>query len=208
MKRILVLIDGLNLWHAINAQHRGLANIDLTALVTRLVNRNSETLVSTLYFSALANHLDGPEIRSQTQYFNQLQTSNIRVQLGRFQRGARACSYCGRSSLTHHEKETDVAIATALVAGAYENTYDKVLLFSADTDLIPAVRLVKTKFGDKEIKLVSTVAYLRPVHATLGRLCDGQIRLTQELLAPHLPLIEGRAASPHEAEISRPNPCA
>lgn len=189
MKRILVLIDGLNLWHALNAQHRGLANVDLTALVSRLVNRNSEVLVGILYFSALANHLDGPDIQAQAAYFNQLQTNNIRVQLGRFQRGARICSYCGRSSVTHQEKETDVAIATALVAGAYENSYDKVLLFSADTDLIPAVRLVKTKFADKEIKLVSTVSYLRPVHVTLGRLCDGQIRLTRELLAPHLPLI-------------------
>jgi uncharacterized LabA/DUF88 family protein len=67
-----------------------------------------------------------------------------------------------------------------------QDEYDKVLLFSADKDLIPAIRIVKERFPEKQVKFVSTIAYLRPIHATMGRIADGQIRLTPELVGAHL----------------------
>lgn len=43
------------------------------------------------------------------------------------------------------EKGVDVHMAVDLVAGAYENLYDTALLVSSDTDLLPAVRKVRSK---------------------------------------------------------------
>ena len=44
---------------------------------------------------------------------------------------------------THEEKETDVRIATQIVADAYEKNCDIAIIVSADSDMIPAVELAK-----------------------------------------------------------------
>ncbi len=43
------------------------------------------------------------------------------------------------------EKGVDVQIAIDLVIGAVENNYDTAIIVSSDTDLIPAIRYVKTR---------------------------------------------------------------
>jgi len=50
------------------------------------------------------------------------------------------------------EKGVDVLIAVDMLTGAYENSYNKVILISSDTDLLPAILKVK-KLG-KEIEYV------------------------------------------------------
>ena len=42
----------------------------------------------------------------------------------------------------YHEKGVDVGLAVDLLVGAYENNYDKALVVSSDTDLVPAKRKV------------------------------------------------------------------
>ncbi len=44
-----------------------------------------------------------------------------------------------------HEKGVDVHIAVDLLVGAYERLYDRTLLVSSDTDLIPAIEKAKEK---------------------------------------------------------------
>jgi uncharacterized LabA/DUF88 family protein len=39
----------------------------------------------------------------------------------------------------YHEKGVDVKIAADILIGAYENLYDKAVLLSSDTDLLPAI---------------------------------------------------------------------
>ncbi len=186
MKRVEVIIDGLNLMHSLSQQSPNIEYLDLVGLCRRLVHPSSETLVSFHYFTAVANHLSDWGQEKQRRFLASLEQDLVSIKFGQFNQTRSTCQHCGAKSNKHSEKQTDVGVATALIQGAYENTYDKVLLFSADTDLIPAIALVKEKFPEKEIKLVSTVAYLRPIHATMGRLSDGQIRLTPELLGPHL----------------------
>jgi uncharacterized LabA/DUF88 family protein len=186
LKRVLVLVDGLNLLHAVRAQSEARVYLDVFSLSERLVNWRTETLVGLDYFTSVANHLSDEGRAEQHKFLNQLKRQACNVVLGEFHRLVKICPHCKNRAISHSEKQTDVNISISLIVGAYENSYDKVLLFSADSDLIPAIRLVKEKFPDKEIKLVSTIAFLRPVHATMGRLCDGQIRLTPELISPHI----------------------
>lgn len=186
MKRVLAVIDGLNLFHALESQRAGSGEIDVLSLVKRLINLQSETLVGVRYFSTLATHLTKARQNNQLKVHTAASVGGGEVVLGAFKQLTLFCDACSHRTHRYVEKQTDVSVAVAIVEGAYEDTYDKVLLFSADTDLIPAIKLVKAKFPAKEIKLVSTVAYLRPVHATMGWLCDGQIRLGQDLVAPHL----------------------
>lgn len=186
MKRVSVIVDGLNLMHSLQNQAPHIEYLNLVELAKRLTNVRTEVLVEIQYFSALASHISDWGQEKQRRFMESLRSEGVDVLLGHFNQARSVCESCGHKSNRHLEKQTDVNIAAALIQGAYENTYDKVLLFTADSDLLPAIRLVKSKFPEKEIKLVSTVPYLRPVHATLGLVCDGQIRLTPELVEPHL----------------------
>lgn len=185
MKRVLVIVDGLNLMHALAQQNSNHEYINLVGLVARLTNLKSERVVGFQYFTAIASHVSDFGQLKQKRFLEFLRSSGVTVTLGVFHEVREICANCKHRSKRHIEKQTDVGVAATLIAGAYEDTFDKVLLFSADSDLLPAIRLVKAKYPGKEIKLVSTVAYLRPVHATMGRFCDGQIRLTPELLKEH-----------------------
>jgi uncharacterized LabA/DUF88 family protein len=50
----------------------------------------------------------------------------------------------------YHEKGVDVRMAVDLVTGACEDTYDTAIIISSDTDLVPAIQLVRNK-GKKVI---------------------------------------------------------
>ena len=56
---------------------------------------------------------------------------------------------------SHEEKETDVNIALHLLRDAYENIYDKAILVSQDSDLCPAVAMVREKLPDKKLKTIT-----------------------------------------------------
>ena len=44
-------------------------------------------------------------------------------------------------SYTHEEKETDVRIATQIVADAFQGNCDAAIVVSADSDMVPAIEL-------------------------------------------------------------------
>ena len=51
------------------------------------------------------------------------------------------CFKCGNVIHTYEEKETDVRIATQIVADAYQKNCDAAIVVSADSDMIPAIEL-------------------------------------------------------------------
>ncbi len=51
---------------------------------------------------------------------------------------------------TYEEKETDVNIAVKIVEDAFKDNYDKAVILSWDSDIIPAIESVKKNFRDKE----------------------------------------------------------
>ena len=60
-------------------------------------------------------------------------------------------------SPSHEEKETDVNIALYLLDAAYQDLYDRALILTADSDLAPAIRMVRKRFPQKSIKLLQPV---------------------------------------------------
>ena len=59
------------------------------------------------------------------------------------------CHLCNKHYLTHKEKRTDVNIALKLFCDAIDDLYDKALIISADSDLIPAIQAVNKYTPDK-----------------------------------------------------------
>lgn len=144
MERLIVYIDGFNLYHGLHQQARcRLLWLDVVKLAQSLRPRSSVEVVR--YFTA--NVLGQPEAQGRQQtYLNALEAlhgDRIRIVHGRYQEKPQRCRACGAKWRAWEEKETDVSIAVSLVADAARDAMDAALLISADSDLAPAVRAAK-----------------------------------------------------------------
>jgi|WetSurMetagenome_2_1015567.scaffolds.fasta_scaffold154617_1 hypothetical protein len=150
MSRIIAYIDGFNLYHAINDLRKPhLKWLDLWALCQSIA-RSGEQLIAVNYFSAYANWLPAGAARHR-QYVNALRYHNVTCIMGHFKEKNRQCNNCQAMWKAHEEKETDVHIAVRLVADAYENKFDRAILITADSDLVPAINIITAAFPGKEL---------------------------------------------------------
>jgi uncharacterized LabA/DUF88 family protein len=144
MAGLIVYVDGFNLYHGLKEKFgRRLLWLDLAALATSLRPRSQ--LLQVRYFTAPV--LDNPSAASRQGRYQQalLAHSGGRIDIvqGRYQKKAMTCRGCGSSWTHYEEKETDVNIATAIVADAAQGKADSALIISADSDLAPAVRTAR-----------------------------------------------------------------
>jgi uncharacterized LabA/DUF88 family protein len=141
MKRVIVYIDGFNLYHAIDALKKPhLKWLDLASLGTSLL-RDGEELSAVKYFSAFATWLPDAYARHRV-YVDALRATDVTVCMSKFKKKPQICHSCKTRWTSHEEKETDVQIAVSIVADALQGQVDRIILISADTDLTPAVKLV------------------------------------------------------------------
>ena len=150
MKRLVVYIDGFNLYHAIDDLRRPhLKWLDLWALAETLAHPK-ETVAAVHYFSAF------PTWRKKTfarhrEYVKALKHRGVTIHLAHFKKKPRQCFACGATWTDHEEKETDVHVAVQMVADSLTNAFDRAILISADSDLGPAIRKVRDVAPKKAI---------------------------------------------------------
>jgi uncharacterized LabA/DUF88 family protein len=75
--------------------------------------------------------------------------------MGHFKSKDRSCKKCHNRWIAHEEKETDVNIALYMLNGAYKAQYDKAYLLTRDSDLVPAVSMIRQEFPRTEIVVVA-----------------------------------------------------
>ncbi|KAA6205371.1 MAG: NYN domain-containing protein [Candidatus Tokpelaia sp.] len=154
--RVCFYIDGFNLYHKIAelpnkaTPDKSLRWLDLSALAKKLRFRSDEQIEKVYYFSAFADWLPASRQRHKA-YVKALEYSGVRVILGKFKEKGASCPRCHHNWKKHEEKESDVNLALQVVQDAYEDIYDRAYIVSADSDMIPAMRMVKAKFPQKEI---------------------------------------------------------
>ncbi len=159
-QRVVCLIDGLNLYHAISALARPeLKWVDLRNLSRVFIKSHSEKLFEVYYFSAYAEHVSESSQKCQKAHIRALELTKVTPILGHFKEKARKCPSCSHRWVGHEEKETDVNIALLLLNLAYQNAFDRALLISNDSDLAPAIRMVRKHFPQKRITTVSPSRY-------------------------------------------------
>jgi uncharacterized LabA/DUF88 family protein len=151
--RLAVLIDGFNLYHAIDELGRPeLKWLDLRALAESFSSVGS--VVAIYYFSAYATWRPNAYRKHRT-YVAALETVGVQPVLGRFKEKDRTCRACRSSWKAHEEKETDVNLALYLLNEAHRDTFDAALLVSNDSDLVPAVRMTLAAHPRKRV-LIAT----------------------------------------------------
>ncbi len=148
-QRVISFIDGFNLYHAIDNLHRPeLKWLNLNLLSQTFLQLKSEELTKVYYFSAHADHMNEPTQKRQRAYIKALEITHVIPILGHFKRKDRKCPKCRHKWEGHEEKETDVNIALSLLDLAYQNDFDRALIISNDSDLSPAIRMVRKRFPE------------------------------------------------------------
>jgi uncharacterized LabA/DUF88 family protein len=152
--RVVAFVDGFNLYHAIDELRTAhLKWLDLWKLCQRFARENFQ-LQSVLYFSAFATWRPDAYKRHRA-YVAALEHHRVEPIMGHFKQKDRRCHQCGARWVAHEEKETDVNIALHLLNHAYKNSFDCALLISNDSDLAPAVRMLKAEFPGKWVRILT-----------------------------------------------------
>ena len=182
MTRISVYIDGYNLYHAIHDTQKPhlkwLSLLELSKLLTHNISDASINEVN--YFSAYATWKPDAYKRHR-DFISALKAENCNVILGNFKKKPSHCNKCGHTWQKHEEKETDVNLALKLLNDAHTDNFDHALVISADTDLAPAIRVVRNQFPHKEITAVFPPG--RHHVAALSNAASSDIRISTKILA-------------------------
>ncbi|HEY1731589.1 MAG TPA: NYN domain-containing protein [Terriglobales bacterium] len=153
MAKVYAFIDGFNFYHAINDRpYKRFKWMSLTKLVKCYV-MGTDTLEGVEYFTTLATW-DAGKVARHSQFIRANEEQGVVVTYGEFKRKDRYCTLCNRRFISREEKQTDVNIALRLLELAVQDRYDKAIIVSGDTDLIPAIKAVHRTFPQKKMGVV------------------------------------------------------
>ena len=142
-------MDGFNVYHSI-VETRREVGVDCRWLDLRSLCRSALQLIGPdarleqiHYFGALAHHLERKRpgtVAHHERFIDALRTTGVTSRLGVFKPidvryRSRTCEVLLRR---HEEKETDVAIAAAIVESAAQGDCAALTVVSGDTGLLPA----------------------------------------------------------------------
>lgn len=186
--RVYGFIDGFNLYHAIEKFDHGVDAADkaryrkykwlcLTSLLKRFTSPATEEVVGVELFTTYPGW-DTAKLRRHQTFVSAQIYMGVHVTFGEFKAKTIECrAACKQEFRTNEEKQTDINIATAMVD--YADRYDKLILLTADSDQVPAVRLLKKLYPQK------IVAVLPPIGRgakELSKVCHQTFKMTEDHL--------------------------
>lgn len=184
-RKVICFVDGFNFYHAIaRLRCPRLKAVNIWSLATALL-RDGERLEGVEYFSAYATWLPSAYRRHQ-MYVRALRRVGVSVNLAHFKEKNIRCNKCRNTWKSREEKESDVRLALAVVEGAIDDRYDRAIIVSADSDLVPAVKSVKARDARKEV-LIATPPHRLGTARDLIEAADGSaVEVSQNRIAQHL----------------------
>jgi uncharacterized LabA/DUF88 family protein len=160
--RSIIYVDGFNLYYGAvrGGPHKWL---DLQKYFQ--MPRPDDDVQRIKYFTAL---IDGSHRPNQEAYLQALDTlPKVEIILGKYKYKSvkctiSACTYAGsREFQVPEEKRSDVNIATHMIDDAHCRRADRMILVSGDSDLVPAIHMVKQQFPT--IKITVYVPSRNPI---------------------------------------------
>lgn len=158
--KYVFFVDGFNLYHALyytqdgpnHFRYRRFKWLNLYRLASLYVGR-LDTLDKVLLFTALATW-DAGKVARHKLFIGANESVGVEVVYGEFKRKDKHCHVCKGKYQTFEEKQTDVNIALSLFRLAVTDQYDRAVIVSGDTDLIPAIKAVRSTFPHKQIGVI------------------------------------------------------
>ncbi len=142
MTKVRAYVDGFNVYHALeNVGDPRLKWLNYNTLFKSLI-RDGEELVAIHLFTAVWKF----ETKKQKRHQNFLaaqEAYGVKVHLGEFAKPKKWCARHERYCSFREEKQTDVGIAVQMLSDASSGEKQRMILVTADSDQIPAVRALR-----------------------------------------------------------------
>ena len=183
MDRVMVFIDGSNLYHGLK-EALGHARVDFQRFCTLLCG-SSGRLVHVHYYNVALRQEDDPaRYARQQKFFAELRKiPYFTIHLGRLVDRERqeSCPECSANYAVKYqtEKGVDVQIASHMLTFAFDNQYDTAILVSHDGDFAPVVAEVL-----RLNKQVENAGFPGRLPSFLSRACSRVIPLDDAFLQP------------------------
>jgi uncharacterized LabA/DUF88 family protein len=103
----------------------------------------------------------------------------VKIVLGKFKLRDKECRICKKMYQTYEEKQTDVNISAKLLQCAHNDTFDTAMLMSGDSDIVPAIKIVKETFPAKRIGLVVPIGRSAE---EMKKVCDFHTKIKEKHL--------------------------
>jgi len=150
LKKAAIYIDGNNTYHTFKRLGLDSYQFNFRQYIEDRLCSYKEVVVIKFYAARYPFSIDSEKHNRDDAYFKSLKKfQNIEVCEGHF------LLKKVKKEKVPYEKGVDVRLATDLIFDAVYNLYDEAFVFSVDTDLLPAIRMVKKRFTDKKIYCVS-----------------------------------------------------
>ena len=210
-ERISIFIDAGNFyhlvlkklgWHEVEFNFEGFVNFLANG---RQIIKDGKRF----YIGTVREKQDGHEstkaMSNQTKLFSELinsgnwviQTSKLRTRTEKIKIDNRVVNYqqilkSGIKEVVYkkaREKGIDVQLAVDLLIDAFDNKYDTAVIVSSDTDLVPAINVVRNRLGKKieyvgfSISMVNLYESTKPTQSMIGN-SDIQRVLVESDLKP------------------------
>jgi uncharacterized LabA/DUF88 family protein len=207
LKRVQCYIDGFNLYHAvadIGLNH--LKWLNLRALSEAFIQPSKEVLHEVFYFTAYAKWLPHAMVRHRA-YVKALEAYNVTPIFGHFKEKNMSCKRCGATWISREEKGTDTNFVIQLVQEAHQNRFDKAIIMTADSDMVPAIQMVLDTFPRKEILVCTPPGrynIAREIRSVVETRKIKQLHLQNNLLPQKIFCPTGAVVATRPAEYAPP----
>ena len=154
-QKVIVYVDGFNFYFGLKEKKwKKFYWLDIVAFFENTL-RPYQDLVEVKYFSARPTNT-GKNERQDLLFSANKQNPKFKLILGKYLKKDITCRSCGSVIHSFEEKETDVRIATNIIADAFNDRCGVTILVSADSDLVPPLELLR------EIKPVQKIIVFFP----------------------------------------------
>lgn len=148
-ERVVVYIDGFNLYFGMTSKYPDIKWLNVELLAQNLLKPH-QSLIAVKYFTSLVGNNPAKEKR-QRDYLSALKSTNTEIIYGHYKSKPKSCFSCHHTWNDNEEKMTDVNIAVHMLTDAIDDLYDVAMLISGDSDLVPPIRAIHSKFPSKRV---------------------------------------------------------
>lgn len=159
MDRVTFYIDGFNFYFGLRrtrkADKRWAVSywIDVVKLCSSFLGEG-QVLEKVIYFTASPLSAERNSRQSAFLNANKLLNGNkFEIVRGKYLEKSITCPYCKGTISRPEEKKTDVNISIRMVADCVLNNTDRIVLISADSDLIPPLEFIQEHYKHIGIKV-------------------------------------------------------
>ena len=154
MQRILMYVDGFNLYYGLKSKGwRRYYWLNLYRLAENLLKPGQQLTLVRYFTARVFLRADDPEQHErQKVYLEALETlPDLHIHYGYFLPKRWTCPQCGALRETYEEKMTDVNIAVELLGDAQDDAFDTAIVISGDSDLAGPVEAIRRRYQDKRM---------------------------------------------------------